>query len=215
MKSISGLKSVFDIVMAFQEWIVKSEYPLKLEWYSYHRERLATMQVLGALLTHYFPGLKSKNIVYTIIEKLEQGCVDATIQHDSITNNNWRNDRFITVYQVKATTLIRNMDPESTVGQSRVIAGLLATPGYAYEKIPLMKPEQYQPELNELYTKQIKESDQLKNNIKGGWSKTRQHECTKCGKTDCEYRAVQIRSGDEDASIFYRCISCNHVDFDF
>ncbi len=198
----------------WNEFVISNEYPLKYKWYKYPVERMLTLQSLGILFTRYFPKLKHGN--YDRIEKLERGCVDAAIYHPDATNINWNNDRFVNIYNVKAMTLLRNMNPTCTTGQSKVIAGLLATPGYPYEKIPLMHPSEWQPELNASITKIIQESDNLKNQLGGaGWSSTQQHECTKCGKTKCLYRAVQIRSGDEDASIFYHCQECNHVDFEF
>ena len=38
------------------------------------------------------------------------------------------------------------------------------------------------------------------------------HDCSKCGHDLAKFTQIQTRGADEAATIFYKCISCDHVD---
>mmetsp|Transcript_11736 Transcript_11736/g.17421 ORF Transcript_11736/g.17421 Transcript_11736/m.17421 type:complete len:119 (-) Transcript_11736:391-747(-) len=53
----------------------------------------------------------------------------------------------------------------------------------------------------------VDDSSQVRSKIK--------HTCDKCGAMEMEYWELQTRSADEGSTIFYKCMTCQHVQVDY
>jgi DNA-directed RNA polymerase subunit M/transcription elongation factor TFIIS len=197
-------------------WNLQNNYPLRVEWFSIYknRSRLNTLSALGACITNLleFKSWK-KEAVYKLITDLEQGCVNAAIDWDTTTHNNWNNSKFVAIYDTFSLQLTRNLDPYSSTGKNQYLIDRIIDGTFPPDQVAKLSPEELNPDAVSEIKKQINESDRLKDAMKVLKS-TKLHTCSKCGNNETLYDERQIRSGDEGASVFYTCTRCNHVDFE-
>lgn len=118
----------------------------------------------------------------------------------------WRNDRFASMYAIKARSVIANLDPRAYVGNSRLLARLMEGE-FAPHSVAWMKPENMHPERWQATLDLKTQQDHYVDNAKPA-SMTDAFKCKACGKRECTYTELQLRSSDEPASIFISCINC-------
>lgn len=118
----------------------------------------------------------------------------------------WRNERFASIYAIKARSVIGNMDAHAYVGNQRLLTRLVEGE-FAPHDVAGMKPENLHPERWQATLDLKIQQDHYIDNAKPT-SMTDAFKCKACGKRECTYIELQLRSSDEPASIFISCINC-------
>lgn len=120
----------------------------------------------------------------------------------------WRNERFASMYAIKARSVIGNLDPSAYIGNHRLLLRL--TEGeFAPHDIAWMKPENLHPERWQATLDLKTQQDNYIDNAKPA-SMTDAFKCKKCLKRECVFTELQLRSSDEPSSIFISCINCGN-----
>lgn len=120
----------------------------------------------------------------------------------------WRNERFASIYAIKARSVIGNLDPSTYIGNHRLLARL--TEGeFAPHDVAGMKPENQHPERWQATLDLKTQQDHYVDNAKPA-SMTDAFKCKKCLKRECVFTELQLRSSDEPSSIFITCINCGN-----
>lgn len=120
----------------------------------------------------------------------------------------WRNDRFASMYAIKARSVIGNLDPCAYIGNHRLLSRLTEGEFYPHD-VAWMKPENLHPERWQSTLDLKTQQDHYSDNVKPA-SMTDAFKCKKCLKRECVYTELQLRSSDEPSSIFISCINCGN-----
>ena len=140
---------------------------------------------------------------------LERGIYNWTIDYSTSKGivKNWGNSIFQHIYQDKCRSVLANLDKNAYIGNNRLIERLLAKEFLPHE-IPYMKPENVFPEKWEgILDAKVKRDQQIGEQTLQ--SMTDQFKCGKCKRRETVYYERQIRSADEPATLFIRCLNCN------
>jgi len=121
---------------------------------------------------------------------------------------NWRNPRFVSLYEDKARSVILNLDPNSYVGNHRLIQRMKENE-FSPHEIAYMKPQNIFPEKWESVLDARMKKDMHIFEEKPV-SMTQEFKCGKCKKRECVYQELQVRSADEPMTIFITCLNCGH-----
>lgn len=155
---------------------------------------------------------KLTNLPIPQVKDLEIGifnwCID---QCDVIkTPKNWKNPRFIMLYKDKARSVVVNLQPDSYVGNKRLITRLGEKEFHPHD-IPFMKPQNVYPERWAviLDAKMKRDMHVFEEKPK---AMTHEFKCGKCKhpKRECIYQELQVRSADEPMTLFITCLNCGH-----
>jgi DNA-directed RNA polymerase subunit M/transcription elongation factor TFIIS len=121
---------------------------------------------------------------------------------------NWRNPRFVSLYEDKARSVLLNLDPNSYVGNQRLIHRMKENE-FSPHEIAYMKPQNIFPEKWESVLDARMKKDMHIFEEKPV-SMTQEFKCGKCKKRECVYQELQVRSADEPMTIFITCLNCGH-----
>lgn len=146
----------------------------------------------------------------TSARDMEIGIFNFTLQAAETRRvaKNWRNPRFISLYESKARSVLCNIDPEGYVGNARLLARLREDEFKPHD-VAFMKPEHVFPERWRHALNAKLQRDEYITNARPV-AMTDQFRCSRCKKRECSYMELQTRSCDEPASIFVRCLCCGH-----
>lgn len=119
----------------------------------------------------------------------------------------WDNPDFQTVYQIVARRTITNLDPNSYIKNTRLLARLREGEFLPHD-IPGMIYSELYPEIwGELTEMAIKREAKMLSVDKS--MATDMFRCSRCNKRECTYYEMQTRSADEPMTQFIRCLNCN------
>ena len=139
---------------------------------------------------------------------IESGIFQAALQ-DAEENGirpNWENPAFVEIYKIIARRVIANLDPDSYIGNKRLIIRL-KDGEFPPQQVAFMTPRELFPEhWQELADEQLKrETTMLEGNQGEGCDLFK---CRRCGKSRTRYWEMQTRSADEPMTVFIRCLNC-------
>lgn len=146
---------------------------------------------------------------------LERGIFNWVLdKYSSEINSHIWNDMFKYLYINRAVTILRNLNPNDSLGNKNLIIKLLNKEFNEFQLTYLnskqLFPEKWQ-EYMELYSKDI-EKEQLKqvfmqpdtSNTEGLFK------CSKCKTRKTTYYQKQTRSADEPMTTFVNCLNCGN-----
>lgn len=111
----------------------------------------------------------------------------------------WSNPTFVALYADKARSVVANLDEESYLENTRLMARLRDKEFVPHE-IPFMNPQSVHPELwREIVDIKTKKDENLGETMEQPM--TDQFKCGRCKSRACVYREIQLRSADEPANI--------------
>ena len=142
------------------------------------------------------------------LEGLETGIFTAALETATKrgVRRHWDNPDFVEIYKMIARRLLANMDPESYVGNKRLLQRLLEGE-FTADRVAFMTPKEMFPETwQALADEQTKRENTMLEGDKEGGSDM--FKCRRCGKSKTKYWEMQTRSADEPMTIFIRCLNC-------
>lgn len=123
-----------------------------------------------------------------------------------IAGNGLEKSITVSVYIDKLLDIIRNLDPESSVGDGTLIerlrSGEIDPSGVA-----MMKPHELCPSV----WKDLTDREELRRMKENNIETTDMFPCKKCGARAATVLQLQIRSADEPMTTFVTCIKCMHT----
>lgn len=120
----------------------------------------------------------------------------------------WRNPKFTSIYMDKARSVISNIDPESYIGNKRLVERINESEFFPHE-VCFMKPENVFPEKwKDIIDKKMKKEEHVYEEKPAAM--TNLFKCGKCKKRECMFQELQLRSCDEPMTLFITCINCGH-----
>ena len=142
--------------------------------------------------------------------QLEKGVFNSTLDYANSLKIqlSWSCALFMETYINNARSIYTNLKPDSYVANSRLIERL-NNKEFTPHELAYMTHEEIFPEI----WKEIIDKQKLK--LKGAYevkqvSMTDSIKCGKCKNNKISYYELQIRSGDENMTQFFCCISCGH-----
>jgi len=120
----------------------------------------------------------------------------------------WVNPTFQEAYMAKARSMVVNLNPDSYVGNRRLLLRLKEGEFRPHELVD-MAPDRLLPEAWEGIV--AGEESKKKGAYEGSVAAmTDVYTCGKCKKKKCTYYELQIRACDENSCTFIRCLNCGH-----
>lgn len=118
----------------------------------------------------------------------------------------WVNPTFQEAYMAKARSMVVNLNPDSYVGNRRLLLRLKEGEFRPHELVD-MAPDRLLPEAWEGIV--AGEEFRKKGAYEGSMAAmTDIYTCGKCKKKKCTYYELQIRAQDEGTCTFIRCLNC-------
>jgi len=118
----------------------------------------------------------------------------------------WDNPEFQTIYDIVSRRTISNLDGESYLENTRLLARLRDGEFQPHD-IPFMSYSDLYPELwGNMIEMAIKREAKMLEVDKS--MATDMFRCGRCGKRECTYYEMQTRSADEPMTQFVRCLNC-------
>lgn len=145
-----------------------------------------------------------------VSKDIEIGIYNWTINfcQDKKISKNWKNNKFVNIYILKAKSVIANIDKKSYVENNRLLERLkikeFSPTDIAFMQRDYLFPEIWKDTIDDYIKKkenayvetQVAMSDQIK--------------CHKCHKREVTYIEKQCRSADEPMSLLCTCIVCGN-----
>ena len=120
----------------------------------------------------------------------------------------WKNPRFVLTYMERARGIICNLNPDSYIGNSKLITRLNNNEFKPHEvgfmKADMLYPEKWKDTTDE-FLKKFEHA--YENRLE---SMSSDFKCVRCKKRECVYYTLQTKSADESETIFIKCINCSH-----
>jgi len=143
-----------------------------------------------------------------ITNNIEKGIYNYTIiqcKKNSIKKS-WDCKNFTNLYNIKALSIIGNLDNESYIKNNELIENIKNNKILPYE-LAFKKPEELFPSKwkNILEEKNKRIKTILSSNID---IFTDLYQCNKCKERKCTYYQLQTRSADEPMTTFVNCLNC-------
>ena len=141
---------------------------------------------------------------------LEKGIYNNTIRTAKRLRivRKWDNNNFVLLYLNTYQTLMRNLNPESSIGNDylldKIKNGDIAAHKVAFMNAREMFPEKWKTLVEE---KIKRDNNMYKENLA---SATDEFKCYKCKKRQCTYYQLQTRSADEPMTTFVTCLNCGN-----
>ena len=141
---------------------------------------------------------------------VEIGVFNSTIDYANANNIqlSWKSLMFADVYINNARSIYTNLKSDSYVGNTNLINRLKAKEFSPHEVAYMRSQELFPERWKEIIDKQ-KEKLKAAYEVKQV-SMTDAIKCGKCKNNKISYYELQIRSGDENMTQFFNCISCGH-----
>lgn len=120
----------------------------------------------------------------------------------------WSNKQFAQIYVNKSRSVIDNLNPNSYIGNERLLVRLKEGE-FAPHELAFMEPSQMFPERwSSILDARTKREENFHDNRQ--IAKTDMFRCGKCKKKECSYYEMQVRSADESSTIFVSCLNCGN-----
>jgi DNA-directed RNA polymerase subunit M/transcription elongation factor TFIIS len=141
---------------------------------------------------------------------VEIGVFNSTIDYANAHNIqlSWKSLMFADVYINNARSIYTNLKSDSYVGNTNLINRLKAKEFSPHELAYMRSQELFPERWKDIIDKQ-KEKLKAAYEVKQV-SMTDAIKCGKCKNNKISYYELQIRSGDENMTQFFNCISCGH-----
>jgi len=141
-------------------------------------------------------------------EDFERGIYNTTLEEARRrgTRRVWDNPEFAALYDITARRSIANLDPESYVGNPRLLTRLRDGEFLPHDIPSMTYAELYPEKWAEALEMAMKREAKMLTVDKS--MATDMFKCTKCGKRECTYYEMQTRSADEPMTQFIRCLNC-------
>lgn len=162
-------------------------------------------EVVREIASDHIPSLTSEEVT-----DLEIGIYNWTLSFaDSCCMLKiWSNKQFAQMYVNKARSVIDNLNPESYIGNARLLVRLKEEE-FAPHDVAFMEPSQMFPERwASILDARTKREQNFHDNRQ--IAKTDMFRCGKCKKRECSYYEMQVRSADESSTIFVSCLNCGN-----
>lgn len=139
---------------------------------------------------------------------LERGIYNASLDESKKKGIrcHWENPDFAEVYKMIARRSLSNLNPDTYVGNGRLLARLLEGE-FEPHQVPYMDARGLYPEhWQAMADEQLKrETTMLEGPQHAG---STMFTCKKCGKARTKYYQQQTRSADEPMTTFIQCLNC-------
>lgn len=144
------------------------------------------------------------------VMNIEIGIYNATLDFATKYKlmKNWKNARFVNIYKQKALSVFANLNPDSYIGNKQLMQRL-KDKEFQAQDIPFMHHISLYPKSWEDLLKRKQKDDFLSVDQKPE-AMTSEFKCGKCGKRECIFHQVQLRSCDEPMTIIIKCVHCNN-----
>lgn len=120
----------------------------------------------------------------------------------------WHSKPFISMYINKTRSVVDNLDPNSYIGNTRLITRLKEKE-FAPHSIAFLPPHTIFPERwKDAIDHKLQKVRNMENSRQV--AKTDLFKCGKCKKKECSYYELQVRSADESSTIFVTCLNCGN-----
>lgn len=141
---------------------------------------------------------------------LEIGVFNSTIDYANSLNIqlSWNSPMFIDTYLNNARSVYTNLKSDSYVGNTELMKRLKSKEFSPHELAYMSSQEIFPERWKDILDKQ-KEKLKAAYEVKQV-SMTDAIKCGKCKNNKVSYYELQIRSGDENMTQFFNCISCGH-----
>jgi len=143
-----------------------------------------------------------------LVEEIERGVFNFCIRYANDNNivKKWTNPDFYNLYKFKSISVINNLDPNSYIGNKKLIKKVKKgdiTP----ENLSFINVKELFPELWDDLLRKKEEEDKLKFEPEP-IATTDMFKCGKCKQRKCTYYQLQTRSADEPMTTFVSCLNC-------
>ena len=139
---------------------------------------------------------------------IEKGIYNNTIHFSNQKgiSKRWDNIFFRKIYMMKVISVYSNLDPNSYIGNKRVIDRLKCGEFEPYN-IANMEPLQVFPEIWKSVYDEKEKRDKVLYEVNKDMA-TDIFTCSRCHKKECTYYQLQTRSADEPMTTFVTCLNC-------
>lgn len=175
--------------------------------------REKVIQLFQSLLSAHIPSsiLESEYIASLHLAKnIEKGIYNAMIEKAIQKNliRRWSNPKLLEIYIARVKSVYTNLNPNSDVGNPRLMERL--SKGYVYpHELAFMTPQELFPEKWSETLEEKQKRDKMKFEFNEGVV-TDQFKCSRCKQQRCTYYQLQTRSADEPMTTFVTCVNCGH-----
>lgn len=138
--------------------------------------------------------------------------IERAIFNDTITKagNQW-GDGFKNKYTNSAIRIYVNLDPESYVGNKKLLNRLFNNEFSVEYLCSKMTSEEMFPEAYEWYYEEQRKEKQIEEKFKESMNNTTgAFKCGKCKSWKTSYYQLQTRSADEPLTTFVSCLNCDN-----
>jgi DNA-directed RNA polymerase subunit M/transcription elongation factor TFIIS len=141
---------------------------------------------------------------------LEIGIFNWCLQYavDNNLRKQWSDNLFRKLYIQKSRSVIDNLNKDSYIGNTRLLARLDDNEFKPHELPGKEMTSVFPEKWSSILDKRMKQEENF-HNIKQV-SKTDLFKCSKCKKRECSYYELQVRSADESCTIFVTCLNCGN-----
>jgi DNA-directed RNA polymerase subunit M/transcription elongation factor TFIIS len=144
------------------------------------------------------------------VETIEKGIynwsIDFAETHKLVKN--WRNSKFMNVYNNKAISMYANLCPDSYIQNQRLLIRLQEKE-FMPQDVPYTSRDTLFPERwKDAIDKKMKKDEFVYEERPAAM--TNQFKCSKCKKRECSFQELQLRSCDEPMTLFITCLNCGN-----
>lgn len=159
-------------------------------------------------VTNNYETIKLSDIKLQILSlNIEKAIFNYTITK---AGNQW-NDTFKNRYTNTAIRIFVNVDPDSYVGNKKLIHRLFNNEFSMEYLCSKMTSEEMFPEAYESYYEEQRKEKEIEEKFKKQMQNTKGlFKCGKCKTWETVYEQKQIRSADESATTFVTCLNCDN-----
>lgn len=170
-----------------------------------------------SILQKYYNDINMTYEDYDIVLKkmalnLERGIFNNSLYiYGSQENKEW-NEHFKGIYINRSKDIVFNLDPNSYVGNKKLIEKLFSGDFNEFELCNMSSKQLYPERWIELNDEIVKEQTEELRKLKGD-DKIQEDglfKCGKCKKWKTTYYQMQTRSADEPATTYVNCLNCGN-----
>lgn len=173
--------------------------------------RNVTINRFMLLIKKQSKGLKkkiTKKLMTTIVEKIEKGIYNKTIETANNMNikKKWTDSIFMDTYVNNCIEIYSNLDVSSYIRNDRLFNRLMEKEFDSYE-LARMNHQRLFPEKWKKLIDEKSKRDRYLYEINKEMA-TDIYTCGRCNKKECTYYQLQTRSADEPMTTFVTCLNC-------
>lgn len=127
---------------------------------------------------------------------------------DRSVAKSWRHGLFPKLYASKARAVLCNLNPESPVGNTRLLTRMREREFLPHDLAGMMPQHMFPERWKNVVDLKVQKDEYIHNEKPA--AKTSQFKCGRCKKRECDYQELQLRSCDEPVSLFITCLNCGN-----